>query len=409
MKTKCIFILLFILGFNLCLKAAVNKESEMIENNISYKLNISIPNDYDENLAYPLVVAMHYCGGTAVQYRNGLSGLCDSLKMIIVCPDNNSQVIPEKQLNMLVTAIDSTRHLYNIDTTQVYLTGMSCNGEFITRHGLNNFYPFKGIFPWVPWITTTNPKYNFDSKMPIVMGVGSIDQNYTQLMATYDSLKAHDANVNLLLVPNIGHTMEFADFSNKMIECIYYLNGTPDFSINPVEDFSLLNSDSLMLDISVDNPQNKELSYSASYNNINLISQMKIITNENTNEFQLKLVPNKTKKGKIIITLKAYDKTNGLLTQEIVYIDLQEDKTDSNQLNKSDFILYPNPANDYIYFTGEEKDITVEIMDINGKVLQKQNKINSKNGIQIKLLPKGNYVLNATGIDDIKTFKFSKL
>lgn len=410
MKTKLLISVLLILFNFLQSKASVYIDSVMTENNISYTLNYCLPNNYDETEEYPLIVAMHYCGGTSKQYRDGLSALSDSLNMIVVCPDNNSLVIPETELNMLITAIDSSKQFFNIDTTQIFLTGMSCNGEFITRHGLNNFYPFKGIFPWVPWILTQDPNlYNFNSYMPIVIGIGSNDPNYKSVMAIYDSLNTNGANVNLLLVPNKGHSMSFENFSDEMINCIYYLNGIPDFKINNIEDFNLLNSDSITFNITIDNPENKELSYSASYNNSLLISNMEVLPGENENEFNLKLVPVSTRKGEIIITLKAYDKENSLMTQELIYIDLQADKTDINQINQTEFKIYPNPVNNYIYFSDENEVLSIRIIDLNGKEVKRSENINTSNGIQVQSLPKGNYLLEVKGIDFNKILKFTKL
>lgn len=149
MKQFFFISILPVLFFCLQVKASVYVDKTMTENGKTYNLNYCLPADFDSTKEYPLIVAMHYCGGTAKQYRDALSGLCDSLKMIVVCPDNNSVVIPENKPDMLKIAIDSSRVFYPIDTTKIYLTGMSCNGEFITRWGLKNYYHVKGIFPGI--------------------------------------------------------------------------------------------------------------------------------------------------------------------------------------------------------------------------------------------------------------------
>ena len=263
----------------------------MTENGKTYNLNYCLPADFDSTKEYPLIVAMHYCGGTAKQYRDALFGLCDSLKMIVVCPDNNSVVIPESKPDMLKIAIDSSRIFYPIDTTKIYLTGMSCNGEFITRWGLKNYYHVKGIFPWDPWIVSASPKlYNFDCKIPFVISAGASDPNFKVLIAVYDSLKAHQATVNLVIVPNIGHEL-FPGFSNEMVNCIYYLNGTPDFSIEPIKDFVVTNTDSVLTDVVVNNPGNKDLIYSATVSNRQTLSKIEIKPGNTKNHLTLKVVP----------------------------------------------------------------------------------------------------------------------
>jgi hypothetical protein len=407
MKTLLISILLTFI-YSISVKASVFVDKTMVYSGTTYDLNYCLPSDFNESNQYPLIVAMHYCGGTAKEYRNMLKELCDSLQMIVVCPDNKSQQIPENRLQMLVTAIDSSKIFYPIDETKVYLTGMSCNGEFITRHGLENFYPFKGIFPWDPWITTTNPKtYNFDSKMPIVISVGSDDPNYKTIIAFYDSLKAHQAIVNLQIVPNTGHVL-FPGFSNQMINCIYYLNGTPDFSFEPINKIEVTNNDSVYIDVFVNNPGNKELSYSCTFSTKYQVSKIEIIPGDTKNNFKLKFVPNNTRKGNLILTIKAFDKVNKEMTQVLSYVEVKEAPVSSNLVKQNSFSIYPVPVTDIIHFTCKEQCLSINISDVNGKEMINFENFDIRNGIQIQSLPKGLYYLKANGSITAETIKFLK-
>ncbi|HPS12936.1 MAG TPA: T9SS type A sorting domain-containing protein, partial [Prolixibacteraceae bacterium] len=375
---------------------------------ITYTLYYALPNDYDSTKNYPLVIGMHYCGGNATDYRTNLMGLCDSLRMVVVCPDNKSQVIPEEQLNMLVTAVDSSKIFYHVDEKQVYLTGMSCNGEFITRHGLNNFFPLKGLFPWDAWITAANPAlYNFDCKIPAVIAVGSDDPNYKALIAVYDSLKAHQANVDLLIVPNVGHSL-FPGFSNEMINCIYYMNGTPDFSFEPVQNVEMLNTDSVLIDVVVKNPGNKKLSFSTSVSNKNLVKKVEILRGDAENRFSLKVVANPKYKGSLIVTLKAFDAENKQLAQGFANVELKQ-ATSTGELTPTNFKIYPVPVTDYLYFTSNEQSLSIHITDISGKLILNFDKIDVRGGIQIQSLSKGYYFLEAKGNTTNEKVKFLKL
>jgi len=408
MKTKLFIPILLLSVFCLQGRASVYVNKSMTNNGISYPLNYCLPSDFDSTKEYPLIVAMHYCGGSAMQYRDALAGLCDSLDMIVVCPDNNSQVIPESELNMLVTAIDSSRIFYPIDSTQVYLTGMSCNGEFITRHALNNFYPFKGIFPWDAWITSTDPTvYNFDCKIPIVISVGSADPNYKSLISFYDSLVAHKANVNLVIVPNTGHSL-FATFSDEMVNCIYYLNGTPDFSFNPIGNTEVLSNDSVFINVVVNNPGNKELKYFATVNNKALVSVVEINQGSDSNHFKLKVVPNSKRKGSLIVTLKAFDEANQQMAQYISTVEIKEAPVSSKPIGQANFKIYPVPVSDYLYFTGCEQNLSVNITDISGRVIINSENVDGRSGIQVQSLPRGFYYLNAKGNLTDETVKFLK-
>jgi len=180
---------------------AVKIDTSFVASNAKHKLYYSIPDNYDAAKKYPLVVGLHYCGGTAISYRNSLTPLADSLQVIIVCPDNSTAVIPDNQLDIITAAADTARAIYSIDTTAMFLTGMSCNGEVTLRQGLKKFYPFTGIFPWVPWVQSRNQFNNYliNSDMPTVLAVGTNDDNFAVLMSLYDSLREEGANINLVL------------------------------------------------------------------------------------------------------------------------------------------------------------------------------------------------------------------
>jgi hypothetical protein len=389
-------------------RAAILVDKTMFAYNTTYNLNYCLPNDYDKTKVYPLIVAMHYCGGTATEYRNSLTALCDSLKMIVVCPDNRSQVIYDGRQSMLVTAIDSSRIFFPIDTTKVYLTGMSCNGEFITRYGLNSFYPFKGIFPWDPWIQNTNPKvYNFDSKMPTVISVGYFDPNYKTLVAFYDSLKAHHATVNLHVVPNVAHEL-FAGFSNEMIKCIYYLNGVPDFTFDPVGNSEVFNTDSALIDIHINNPGDKNLKFSAGADQIYFVTKTEILPGADKNHLKLKVVPGKKKKGKIIVTVTAFDEVKKEMAQVLVRMEIKDKPAATDKIKQNGFSVYPVPVNDNLFFTCNDQFLSIRISDASGKEMMNFENVDASNGIQLQSLPNGFYFLTATGKSTNETIKFLK-
>jgi predicted peptidase len=151
-------VLTFFLGSSFLSTASVLTDSAMVVNNTSHKILFCIPDDYDPNNTYPLVIGIHYCGGSASEYRNALVSLTDSLGVIIACPDYFSNQVPDGDTNMFKILVDTASSIYNINSDEIFLTGMSCNGDYSLRQGLNKVYPFKGIFPWAPWVSTSSPE-----------------------------------------------------------------------------------------------------------------------------------------------------------------------------------------------------------------------------------------------------------
>lgn len=60
---------------------------------------------------------------------------------------------------------------------------------------------------------------------------------------------------------------------------------------------------------------------------------------------------------------------------------------------------------DYIHFSGIEKNVSVRILNTDGRIIQSFKSINPKNGILVQDLPKGNYLLEIVGKDTIKFLK----
>jgi hypothetical protein len=70
--------------------------------------------------------------------------------------------------------------------------------------------------------------------------------------------------------------------------------------------------------------------------------------------------------------------------------------------------LFPNPANNYISFSGvNEKNVFVEILDINGKAVLKQRLTN--NNIDVSKLASGNYIVKLTMKEHTELLKLVKL
>jgi hypothetical protein len=407
MKTQITIVIFLVMLCFTTARGAIKVDASMVENEITYKLCYSIPSDFDSTKQYPLIVAMHYCGGTAQQYRDALATLADSLRMIVVCPDNKSVVIPESELNMLITAIDSSKAFYPINENEVYLTGMSCNGEYITRHGLNNFYPFKGIFPWNPWITAANPAlYNFDCKTPIVISVGSNDTNYKPVVAVYDSLKAHNADVYLEIVPNVGHALP-GNIWIPMINCIYYMNGTPDFSIQAVDDMQLNDTDSIIFDVAVTNPSAIDLQYFVTPNNNSLVKKIEILPGKTSNTFSVKVVGKPKNSGQLILTLKALDAAGKNMVQGFANINVNK-TVSSDEMKTSDLKIFPVPVDDMLYFSGNEEISSATIVDLSGREVMKKTSVSNNESIDVKSLPKGIYTLIVESKESVKTVKFQK-
>ena len=336
-----------------------------------HKLYYSIPDNYDASKQYPMVVGLHYCGGSGVQYRNALTLLSDSLNYIVVCPDNSSSQIPDANIDIITAAADTARAAFSIDADSMYLTGMSCNGEVTFRQGMNKFYPFRGIFPWAPWISNNNfSAYNLDSDMPIVLAVGTDDTNFKALMSLYDSLKTKAANVNLVLVPGIGHTLGFNEFGVTMIHCIKYLNSAKTIEVTKAEPISMTNADTekqIEVPITVTNAKNITVKQVIS---VNGIFESTTTYDKGSNKAIVKIKPIASKSGVGKIVIEAAEAGDSAIAQTVINVRIDKNVSVQNEEIKGlKTTLAPNPAKGQVVLSTTSTADSFELLDMSGKML----------------------------------------
>ncbi|MDG1176248.1 MAG: T9SS type A sorting domain-containing protein, partial [Flavobacteriales bacterium] len=76
------------------------------------------------------------------------------------------------------------------------------------------------------------------------------------------------------------------------------------------------------------------------------------------------------------------------------------------EVNKATASIFPNPANDNIKITSNSKIVSVEIMDVTGKVVL-VNTSNDSN-INITTVPSGAYIARISTVNGIVNSKFIK-
>jgi dienelactone hydrolase len=412
MKTIRLFNLAVLIFTCTLIKSAVIINKSLVASSGSHLLSIAIPDDYDAGKKYPLVIGLHYCGGNSAEYRNALIPFTDSLKMIVVCPDNSSSYIGDDKTDLITISIDSAIKMYNIDTTSVYLTGMSCNGEVVLKEGMKKLYPFRGIFPWAPYMSTVeSDAIDFNSNMPVTIAIGTYDQySFKIVLDLYDSLKTHNANVNLVLVPGISHTLNFPDFANEMIHSLYYLNDSGHISITALDTLNYEIMDTAAtkeIKFKVYHLFSKELSVNSISSNIGTISDPEIIYTPEDSVVKLRFKPIVGKSGRIELLLEVKEKDGISIKQMVARVNVTKAIVDEvSGLNTNpDFAVYPNPANDKIYIRCSEQNLKIQIIDATGRFILSARS-GSNDPIDITKLNKGLYLIKAEGREAYPICKF---
>lgn len=79
----------------------------------------------------------------------------------------------------------------------------------------------------------------------------------------------------------------------------------------------------------------------------------------------------------------------------------------TSDVNSDDFAYYPNPVSDKLNFTGSDKVESVQIYDLNGRLLLNQNGQDIRN-VNVAQLSAGTYIVRVKAGKELKTFKIIK-
>ncbi len=209
-------------------------------------ISFYVPDDYNPDSSYKLMVCLHGLGDNSTNYRNALvnslSWKTNIPNTIFACPDGGSDqgkdfYDPPGDEEIIPTIIDSIIKNYNIDTNHIILQGFSLGGRSALKYGLDNPEKFYGLLLNTPAIqggedAFNNPMagliYNYEnaSKIKIAIIHGGEDYAYLAPIAiAYEELIMNNGIVMESTVDGMGHNIPSWSFMSKCIE--FLENPTP--------------------------------------------------------------------------------------------------------------------------------------------------------------------------------------
>lgn len=390
--------------------SSTSMDTSFTFNKVKHKLYLSIPSSYDAQKEYPLVISLHWCPGATIvgygkDFRNAFAKFADSLQVIVACPDNTGSAISDGDIGILKATVDTVNGLFKINENEVYLTGMSCNGYVTVRQGLKKAYPFKGVFAWDPWIPSIKAgEFDYNSTMPIVLAIGSTDENYSTILSLYDSLKTHHAKVDLVIVENVGHTYNFSSFTNNMVRCFRYLNDTNAISISKVENFEIYDTAATKnVVIVVTNKSGKKITCQAISSLSGVMSNPTIVNQDNGN-VKINLIPKIGKSGNVRILFEVRENDGMGIEQMIFNVKVNKAITSiNNNDSQNKLSIFPNPANHIINIKNAANVSKLVITDLSGRQMTSVFNPGQINQLDISNLRAGVYLVKTEGEKNMKT------
>ncbi len=194
-------------------------ETTVTFNSTNHTLAYYVPTNYNSANSYPLVVALHGCGVSAVTHRNSFVTWATALNAILVCPDNSSSQMSGATGGLINKAIDNAVGAYSIDTTAVYLSGFSCNGQETMKQGWSNIYAFRGLIPLNPWVPNLSGYLYANADIPTCICSGTLDNSYNNSQTIYNNLITNNKEAYFNSMPNINHQYNFSTRNAELTEC----------------------------------------------------------------------------------------------------------------------------------------------------------------------------------------------
>lgn len=214
-------------------------------NGDSLDIYFHVPTTYDAGVASKMILGFHGLGNpdNSNDIRNYLSPLGDSLNAVVVCPDPYLQDQPRSEI-VLNLAYDSVMAWFNIDTNQIYITGYSAGSDVAAQYVFGEpTHRMKGFIWHSPGFFSSPDLSNPQEIPPVCLCSGTVDFVsivQTNLLNSNNGLIGAGFPYLFNSIPGVAHTMEYATFTQEMLECINFIDanssnvGIQEWTGNPV-------------------------------------------------------------------------------------------------------------------------------------------------------------------------------
>lgn len=197
------------------------------DHNLAYNggeimLSCFVPHEYDAAKSYKLIVGYHPAGTPSQAMRMMMMPVVLQLGAILVCPNN-----VDGSNDGCMESIQYMKDNYNIDASNVVMTGYSAGGAPTFSLGLGYYTQFKGIIGIAPAVGTLTPQeLSVVDKFPICIIVGDQDGFKGYMDPLVEQIKQANGMVKYVVKPGVGHTGPYfysQEFNTDWISCYDFI------------------------------------------------------------------------------------------------------------------------------------------------------------------------------------------
>jgi len=200
-------------------------DSSFVFSGNSHNYSLYIPTNYNPAVPNKMILGFHPLNvgvWNSITWCDTLVDMAEANNLIVVCPDGGTNGVVDDMADTLFTTalLDSMEVWYNIDTDKVYAIGFSVGGRATYTYSLSNSNRIKGFIPIGAAINGTNEvnstlQANAACK-PVYLIHGGNDNPNVRYWPVRGALVTAGAHVNSVLMPGIGHTMNFPNADSIM-------------------------------------------------------------------------------------------------------------------------------------------------------------------------------------------------
>jgi phospholipase/carboxylesterase len=178
--------------------------------------SIYVPENYDPNQTWPLVIALHGSHGSGGEYLLTWLRLAKSRGYIVLAPNSRGPTWsidqPVDDIRSILAMLTAVAETYNVDTRRIFVSGLSDGGTFSYALGLHCPQLFAGIAPiaavlpdWYPLEPAT--------ALPILLIHGAKDYIFPVTLARAAHSRFQDNQfdqVTYIELPDWGHAFTYS-------------------------------------------------------------------------------------------------------------------------------------------------------------------------------------------------------
>jgi hypothetical protein len=154
-----------------------------------------VPENYDENKAYPVVLGMSPGGGPGIGMRDMLTPIAMEEEIILACPDVGGDILSR--------ALAFCMLHYNVDSSLVICTGYSAGGAAVFPFGVENPEKVKGVIGMAPSIGSVN--YDYCTNRPFGLICGTDDSALGASNQLFNGITSNGGKCLFIKKEGVGH------------------------------------------------------------------------------------------------------------------------------------------------------------------------------------------------------------